>query len=505
MPEITTLGSAAPGTTGTVTTAGFTIPTGSNTVTVAVADSTWIRPLSMVVFGNGWGAFAVQSVPNSTSVIVYSIAGPIAAGYGPVPGNVVPSGTPLTFGGQILPAADTAGAGLLKKLSGNTTDFVDGTNACQTLITAIDPEIWSVRLRSFNSVGNPNFEVDQINCGAALTNPPTGTKNIDRWNWLKVPAVTTNQQRLQVPNNPIVIPGTTFPITNSFYRITNQAVVSSPAATDAVALYHIVEGPNFRELVGNVHSLSILVRSSVAGLKFGLGLRDNVGGTAGFVLPSLCTIPSSGVWTLIQLPNLPVWSASGTFSTLPGVGGYIISICLMAGSSMTAPSNGAWVAGAYQGANGQSNFCANAIGSTFDIAMLQHEPGPICSTFIDKPFFQNYDECLRYYQKSYDLGVLPGSSSSPLGIVALPPNSTTIISNTGIYFKKPMAKTPTVTIYNNATGAVNSVRDILVADHTITAVTGTSANCPFYNLTSSGLTSGVTGSCYIHWVADTGW
>src|SRR5206468_12857107 len=42
-----------------------------------------------------------------------------------------------------------------------------------------DPEIWSVRLRSFNAVGNPNFEVDQVNIGAAVAN--INGSCMDRW------------------------------------------------------------------------------------------------------------------------------------------------------------------------------------------------------------------------------------------------------------------------------------------------------------------------------------
>src|SRR4029077_774664 len=47
----------------------------------------------------------------------------------------------VTGSDQIVLAGSTT-KGLLNQLSGNTTDFVDGTNACQNLVTAIDPEIW---------------------------------------------------------------------------------------------------------------------------------------------------------------------------------------------------------------------------------------------------------------------------------------------------------------------------------------------------------------------------
>ena len=79
--------------------------------------------------------------------------------------------------------ADSSKAGLLTKLSGNTTDFVDGNNACQNLATAIQPTIWSVRLRnSYNSIGNSNFEIDQINCHTSVHAP---IKLLDRWGYAK--------------------------------------------------------------------------------------------------------------------------------------------------------------------------------------------------------------------------------------------------------------------------------------------------------------------------------
>jgi microcystin-dependent protein len=56
---------------------------------------------------------------------------------GSQPGPIAHASTHVTGGTDVIVPASASTAGLLKQLSGNTTDFVDGTNACQNLKTAI--------------------------------------------------------------------------------------------------------------------------------------------------------------------------------------------------------------------------------------------------------------------------------------------------------------------------------------------------------------------------------
>src|SRR4029077_9721368 len=51
-------------------------------------------------------------------------------------------------GSDQLPLGSASTKGLLKQVSGHTTDFIDGTNIAQLL----QPVIWSARLRSFNAI-----------------------------------------------------------------------------------------------------------------------------------------------------------------------------------------------------------------------------------------------------------------------------------------------------------------------------------------------------------------
>ena len=366
--------------------------------------------------------------------------------------------------------------------------------------SATQAQIWSTRLRSYNAIGNPNFGVIQRNFAGLLTNPVSGTFIEDRWQRNGAGTYTFTAQFLGATTPDVAVPGTSFRITNRFLRTTLTAVQASLGVSDHLTYYQSVEGPNLIELQTDVHSVSLLVRSSVANLNFGLSLRDPPTSTRS--LTKLCTIPTANVWTLIQLPNLPVWP-SGNFTTGPGGLGYVLGICLAAGTSLTSPANDTWQNGSFLGAIGQSNFAASPLNSTFDIAFVQHEPGAICTTLMDKPFLQNLDECLRYYQKSYQYGNAAGSATFFGGCCGQVATNNLTLITPGASFKKIMAKAPTGTVYSES-GAVNNVRNATSAVDA--AVSGTQY---FYD---SGImqvalaASGVAGNVYRYqYIADTGW
>jgi hypothetical protein len=303
-------------------------------------------------------------------------------------------------------------------------------------------------------VGNCNFEVTQRNCGANLVNPGSGIWIEDRYHYIKNGSANVNLQvGSNVFPNAIVVPGTNFQITRNYLMITNQAVVSL-AAGDYCAIRQYPEGPVFRELANDVHSFSILARSNVAGLSFGLTLTDPTGTRS---LAKLCTVSAANTFQLITLPNLPIWPTSGTFSIAPGSQGYTIVICLAAGSTYIASANDTWQNANTLGAVGQSNFCGQPIGTNLQLFFLQHEPGPVCTTPIDCPYSQNLHECLRYYHKTFQYSTVPGSSTGLGGNLNL-----TMISNpswglTSYGFPRPMAKQPTGTAYDANNGVINSI------------------------------------------------
>jgi Collagen triple helix repeat (20 copies) len=406
----------------------------------------------------------------------------------------------VTGGTDIIVPASASTAGLLKQLSGNTTDFVDGTNTCQNLVTAIQPTIWYARTRAFNSLGNPTFEVDQRTVGAG-----TGTAGsvfaVDRWS--KGGQLAANYSIAPGGSGVINIPGTSFGISTRYIRFTLLVQKASLAVTDFILATNTIEGPRVREMINDVTSLSIICRSSITPLTFAIALRD---GVAGYSLVKLFTYTGvSGAWQLLTAPNIAVFSPSGNFPLVAGSAGYSASICLAAGSNFqTTPD--VWAAGNFLGAASMSNFAASAVNSTFDVAYAGHEPGALATTPMDCPFGQNLDGdfgCARYYEKSYPYATAVGTAASP-GCVILNALASGNATGSALRFKKVMAKTPTMTGYSITTGAINTVRDQNAAvDRAITSASAIGdAGFGGFNLST---TNAAAAGYAFHYIADTGW
>ena len=305
------------------------------------------------------------------------------------------------------------------------------------------------------------------------------------------------------PASPVLLPGTSFAISNGYLRLTLTTAQATLTAGDFWRIHQFAEGPQLRELIGDVHSVSLLVRSSVSPLNFSLALSDNPV-TKSLVKLCAYTAPSN-TWQVISLPNIPVWP-TGNFAVTPGSNGYLLYICLACGTTGMSPANDTWQTGSFIGAPGMNNFAASPINSTFDIAFVQHEPGAVCSTFIDKPFTGangNLEECLRYYQKSYNYAERPGTAAA-IGAVryVVPAGGTNPLIP--IRFSKVMAKVPTMVGYSYNTGAINNVYDN--TGSVDRAITGA-------NMVADGGFGGfnVTGGASTLWqsmfgyTADTGW
>jgi hypothetical protein len=299
----------------------------------------------------------------------------------------------------------------------------------------------------------------------------------------------------------VPVPGTSFNITQFFLRTTLTGQETSLAAGDYLFLQHSAEGPFLREICSDVMSLQILVRSSVAGLKFGITLRE--GGTTK-TLALLCTIPSANTWTLLTFPNLPSFVSSGAGLALtPGSAGFYLTVSLAVGTTNTAPANGTWQSGAFVQAAGADNFASKPVNSTFDCAYISLEPGPLCSNPpMDRPFTDNLRDCWRYYEKSYEYATKAGTSTYQ-GTTGTYNYVNNVTMNMGARFKASKATTPSVSTYSPVTGALNVVA-ASNGETTVGAINGPTTESPFYSLTTSA-TLVVGQYTWAQWIADTGW
>jgi hypothetical protein len=405
-------------------------------------------------------------------------------------GMVGPTGAP----GPTGPQGGTGAQGPTA-VSANANNLA--TLGTDGLILVPASSIWSVRLRTFSSVGNSNFEVDQRNADGSVA--VQSGFSLDRWSISKAGTMVISAQ--QNSASPLItVPGTNFAITRKFLRITLNTQEATLAAGDYFFIQHIIEGPQMRELINDVHSCTVLVRSSVANLQFGIALSD---ATASRSLTKLCAIPNANTITAIQLPNLPIFPTAGTFGLTPGSIGLQIKITLACGANYMSPANDTWQNGNFIGALGQSNFANSPVNSTFDIAFVQHEPGPICSTLIDKPFTQNMDECLRYFCKSYDYGTRPGTSGSPGGYKAFITNNSTSWCMGPLNYPKPLAKPPSpVNIY--APDGTAGAAALLGGGNVAIASIGGNGASGFAGLSFASVQTANT-TWQFHYASDTGW
>jgi microcystin-dependent protein len=344
----------------TLTTASsFTVPAYGASVTVNVSDTSWIAIGEWVYVDDGDAAgVAGQLIVTAKTPTSVTLLNP----------------QPTVSG---IPLADTTQNGLLRQVSGLTTDFIDGTNHCQSLISF-------PLLHQYNSIRNPTAYMGQRGGSGTLG----GGYNVDGWIGGNSFAAQWSIITAQIP--PDASGNRWYPYTSYAYRISSTAGLSSVAATDYLTIYQKVEGLMAERLKGNPTSISLLVRSNVTGT-FAVALRDT-GSTYYYVTTASIVTPNT--WTRIALPNIPAFPASVSFPD--GTSGcYDLLITPACGTTYGASTLNTWAAGLKFGAAGQTNFFA-AANNTFDFTLVKHEPNPICTPFIPRNVTDEVNLSYRY-------------------------------------------------------------------------------------------------------------
>ena len=87
----------------------------------------------------------------------------------------------------------------------------------------------------------------------------------------------------------------------------------------------------------------------------------------------------------------------------------------------------------------------------FEVTQVVLNAGDVALPFMPKSYAQELDDCQPYYEKSYEQGTNPGTSTS-LGSVVLSVgnNTTTAYKEITVSFKKTKRSVPTIVIYDKA-------------------------------------------------------
>jgi len=272
--------------------------------------------------------------------------------------------------------------------------IVDANSGNTAQINGMTPTAQS--LQGFrNRIINGDMRIDQRNAGASVT--PTNLQYcVDRFLFgLSQTSKLTAQQTTVAPSG----------FTNSF-RITSSssyAVISS----DFFFLRQPIEGFNVADLAWGTASaatvtLSFMVYSSLTGT-FGGSVRNSANNRS---YPFTYTVSAANTWTTaaITIPG----DTSGTWLTNNGMG---IDVCFGVGvGSNFSGTAGAWAGSNFVSATGAVSVVGTS-GATFYITGVQLEAGSVATPFERRPYGTELVLCQRYYEKTYNIAVAPGTST----------------------------------------------------------------------------------------------
>ncbi len=293
-----------------------------------------------------------------------------------------------------------------------------------------------------NRIINGDMRIDQRNAGAAVT--PTGTVyTVDRWK-----VVLTQSSKLtfqQSTNAPAGFINSLSLTSTSAYAI---------AADDYFVLQYAAEGYDTADFgwgTANARpiSLSFKVNASVTGT-YSLAIRNYGSYNRSYV--TTYTVPVANTWTdvTIAIPG----DTAGTWN-IASNGSLLLDFSLGIGSSYSTASVNSWQSSSNFAATGAVSLVGNS-GATFRITGVQLEKGSVATEFERRDYGRELAMCQRYYEKSQNQNVVPGTSGQLDGFWYALVAGNTGSGNYGgtVNYKVPKRANATFTSWDNA-GNIN--------------------------------------------------
>jgi hypothetical protein len=336
-----------------------------------------------------------------------------------------------------------------------------------------------------NRLINGAMVIDQRNAGASVT-PTSGAYTLDRWKCYQTTASKFSVQQ----NAGSVTP----PVGFTNYLGATSLSAYSVSASDYYTVQQAIEAYNTADLgwgTANAKTvtLSFWVRSSLTGT-FG-GSIFNAAGDRSY--PFTYTISSANTWEYETITI--AGDTSGSWGTTNGIS---LQICFSLGAGSTySGTAGAWAGTLYTSVTGAVSVVGTN-GATFYVTGVQLEKGSTATSFDYRPYGTELQLCMRYYEKSYEIGTVPGTATY-LGSVVVGGGSTgsttSFIGGNSQRFTVPKRTAPTVTVYDPAGNSGVCQRWQLGVSNVNNQnwVTGTPSATCFDGYSGSGSnTSGVT-------------
>lgn len=300
----------------------------------------------------------------------------------------------------------------------------------------------------------------------------------------------TNAQQSSIPS------GTDIPFSNQI----SKTSAGTLAAGTNTGLAYFIEGYDVQRMYNNSSSLIFWVKSSVASNR-SISFR-NVGNTHSYV--QQYNIASINTWQLVVVSIPSLNTCPGTINRTNDRG-LVVTFPIVSGSTFQTSTLNAWQSGLYLSGISEDSTWLTGTTHDFSIAGVMVLPGDWSSlksntnkyTFLraGKNFQEELAMTQRYYEKSLDLGAVPGLPQTTQEQLNFP----SAIGNLRWWISFKVNKritNPTFLTYSPVTGIGPNVRDSAGADR---AQINDFQNESGARLSANGLT-GVGASWY--WTAD---
>ena len=407
------------------------------------ANSAWI---TMFQLDGEWTSLALENGSAASPSIYFKDSGTDTGVYSPGTDQVgISTGgvQRVNFNGTTEVVFNDGGADVDFRVEGDT----------EPNLFVIDAGTDQVRVKNLNGgalagarnrIINGDMRIDQRNGGASV-NPTEFQFIVDRWAVARSQASKlTAQQNAGSVTPPAGFTNYLGITSSSAYSITNS---------DYFFAFQKIEGFNASDLGwgtagAQTVTLSFRVYSSLTGT-FGGSLQNSSQNRA---YPFTFSVSSPNTWTTVAIPI--TGDTSGTWLTNDGIG-IIVNFGFGVGSTYSTTA-GAWAAGQFISATGATSVVGTN-GATFYITGVQLEAGTVATPFERRSYGQELALCQRYFCKTYNIDVTPGSVTENGSVQGNAFNG----AFTRIQWRYPvvMRAAPTASIYSTA-GNINSFRTI---------------------------------------------
>lgn len=247
-------------------------------------------------------------------------------------------------------------------------------------------------------------------------------------------------------------------VLESGHYFSDSAYILVPTADASIGasqysyMGYTVEGYDFRHLVASEFiTLSFWVRSSVTGtycVKFG-----NSGADRSYIAEYV--VNTASTWEK-KIITIPMNFSGGTWNYTNGSGLLILWV-LASGSTFHTTAN-IWATGNYLSTSNQVNFMSST-SNEIRFNGIQLECGPNGTDFEMRHISEELSLAQRYYEKSYNLSVNPGTVANEGILVFTAPATGTFYLNAPFKTTKRVSGLATVKFYSPTTGVADKARD----------------------------------------------